>query len=153
MASTTIRVNGTDHDVPVDGNALLLYVLRDDLELTGTKFGCGKAECGACAVHVDGVPTRACITPVSEVVGKQVTTIEGLAPAGALHPLQEAWIELQVPQCGYCQSGQLMEAAALLEKNSDPSEDEIREAMDGHLCRCGTYSRIIQAIQLAATKA
>jgi isoquinoline 1-oxidoreductase alpha subunit len=149
---TTLNVNGKDYTLPEDGNTMLLYVLRDDLGLTGTKFGCGMAQCGACTVHLDGSPVRACITPVAQAIGTKVTTIEGLAAAGRLTALQQAWIEQQVPQCGYCQSGQLMEAAALLEANPNPSESEIREAMEGHLCRCGTYNRIVKAIQAAARK-
>jgi len=155
MASTTINVNGQDYTVPVDAaddSIKLLWVLRLDLGLTGTKFGCGLAECGACTVHLDGEPIRSCLTPLSAAVGKEITTIEGLAPsAETLHPVQQAWIELGVPQCGYCQSGQIMEAAALLEKNPTPSDDDIREGMSGHLCRCGTYTRIFSAVQLAAT--
>lgn len=153
MATTTIKVNGRDYTVDVEGTVPLQYVLRDDLGLTGTKFGCGVSECGACTVHLDGQPVRSCITPISSVGDKEVTTIEGLAVDGKLHPVQEAWIEAQVPQCGYCQSGQIMEAVAFLQKNPNPSDAEIREAMAGHLCRCGTYTRILSAIQLAATKA
>ena len=148
----TLNVNGRDYTLPADGNTLLLYVLRDDLGLTGTKFGCGMAQCGACTVHLDGNPVRACITPVTQAIGARVTTIEGLAADGTLTPLQQAWIEQQVPQCGYCQSGQLMEATTLLKANPHPSETEIREAMNGHLCRCGTYNRIVKAIQAAAGK-
>ncbi len=150
MANTRLNINGKDYDAPVDGNAILLYVLRDDLGLTGTKFGCGLAQCGACTVHLDGAPVRSCITPVSAAAGTQITTVEGLAVGGKLSPLQQAWIDEQVPQCGYCQSGQLMEATALLKANPHPSEGEIREAMNGHLCRCGTYNRIVKAIQSAA---
>jgi isoquinoline 1-oxidoreductase alpha subunit len=128
----------------------LLWVLRNDLGLTGTKFGCGLSQCGACTVHLDGVATRSCVLPVGEVGNQEVTTIENLAGDEGLHPLQEAWIEAQAPQCGYCQSGQIMTAAALLESNPDPSDDEITEAMQGNLCRCGTYNRIRQAIKLAA---
>jgi aerobic-type carbon monoxide dehydrogenase small subunit (CoxS/CutS family) len=153
MPTTTIKVNGKDYTVDVEGTVPLQYVLRDDLGLTGTKFGCGMSECGACTVHLDGQPIRSCITPISSVGDKEVITIEGLAVDGELHPVQEAWIEAQVPQCGYCQSGQIMEAVAFLKTNPNPSEREIREAMAGHLCRCGTYTRIIAAIQLAAQKA
>jgi aerobic-type carbon monoxide dehydrogenase small subunit (CoxS/CutS family) len=153
MPSTTIKVNGKDYTVDVAGTVPLQYVLRDDLGLTGTKFGCGQSECGACTVHLDGQPVRSCITPISSVGAKEVTTIEGLATEDKLHPVQEAWIEMQVPQCGYCQSGQIMEAVAFLRDNPKPSDQEIREAMAGHICRCGTYTRIIKAIQLAATKA
>jgi isoquinoline 1-oxidoreductase alpha subunit len=152
MAGITLRVNGEDHTVDVDGTVPLQYVLRDDLGLTGTKFGCGMSECGACTVHVDGAPVRSCIMPISSVAGKEITTIEGLATDGKLHPVQEAWVEAQVPQCGYCQSGQIMEAVAFLKSNPSPTEDQIREAMSGHICRCGTYTRILKAIQLAAQK-
>lgn len=152
MASTTLTVNGKQYTAPVDGSAMLLYVLRDDLGLTGTKFGCGMAQCGACTVQLDGEPVRSCITPVSEAVGVQVTTIEGLAKDGKLHPLQQAWIDEQAPQCGYCQSGQIMEAEALLRAKPKPSEGEVREAMDGHLCRCGTYNRIVKAVLSVADK-
>jgi isoquinoline 1-oxidoreductase alpha subunit len=148
----TLNVNGQDYPLPADGNTLLLYVLRDDLGLTGTKYGCGLAQCGACTVHLDGNPVRACITPVAQVMGARITTIEGLAADGTLTPLQQAWIDEQVPQCGYCQSGQLMEAAALLKATPNPSEAEIRAALNGHLCRCGTYNRIVKAIQAAAGK-
>ena len=155
MASTAINVNGQEYAVPVDAadeSIKLLWVLRHDLGLTGTKFGCGLAECGACTVLLDGAPIRACITPLAMAVGKKVTTIEGIAPsADELHPVQQAWVEVGVPQCGYCQSGQIMEAVALLDKNPSPSDDEIREGMAGHLCRCGTYTRIFTAVQLAAT--
>jgi isoquinoline 1-oxidoreductase alpha subunit len=152
MAGITLRVNGEEHTVDVDGTVPLQYVLRDDLGLTGTKFGCGMSECGACTVHVDGSPVRSCITQVSSVAGKDVITIEGLAQNDTLHPVQEAWIEAQAPQCGYCQSGQIMEAVALLKSNPQPTEAQIREAMAGHICRCGTYNRIVKAIQIAAQK-
>lgn len=152
MASAKIVVNGKDYTVPVVEGVTLQFALRDDLGLTGTKFGCGMAECGCCTVLIDGAPVRSCITMVTDVIGKEITTIEGLAKGGVLHPLQQAWIELQVPQCGYCQSGQLMEAAALLSRNPRPSEQEIRQAMQGHICRCGTYNRIVKAIQLAASR-
>jgi isoquinoline 1-oxidoreductase alpha subunit len=150
MVATTLVINGQEQTVDVDENTPLLWVLRNDLEMTGTKFGCGLSQCGACTVHVDGVPTRACVTPVSEAVNKQVTTIEGLSEDGVSHPLQAAWIEAQAPQCGYCQSGQIMTAAALLESNPNPTDEDINEAMSGNLCRCGTYNRIRQAIKLAA---
>jgi isoquinoline 1-oxidoreductase alpha subunit len=142
-------LNGQRKEVGVDGDTPLLWVLREHLKLTGTKFGCGVAACGACTVHVDGNPIRSCITPVSMVEGLSVTTIEGLSPDGS-HPLQKAWIAEQVPQCGYCQSGQIMQAAALLARNKSPSRAAIVEHMDGNLCRCGTYLRIISAIQRAA---
>jgi isoquinoline 1-oxidoreductase subunit alpha len=150
MASFTLMVNGTEHSVDVDENTPLLWVLRDSLGLTGTKFGCGVAQCGACMVHLDGAATFSCITPISQVDEREVTTIEGLASEEGLHPVQEAWIEAQAPQCGYCQSGQIMSAAALLEANPTPSDDEITEAMQNNLCRCGTYNRIRQAIKIAA---
>lgn len=144
-----IIVNGTAHQVDVEADMPLLWVLRDELKLTGTKFGCGGGFCGACTIHLDGQPMRACLTPVSFVEGKQVTTIEGLSENGD-HPLQQAWIEHNVPQCGYCQSGQLMSAAALLARNASPSGQEIDQAMTGNLCRCGTYPRIRSAISAAA---
>jgi isoquinoline 1-oxidoreductase alpha subunit len=150
MVSTTVTINGQQQTVDVDENTPLLWVIRNDLEMTGTKFGCGLSQCGACTVHVDGVATRSCVTPVSDVAGKQVTTIEGLSEDGVSHPLQAAWIETQAPQCGYCQSGQIMTAAALLQTNPQPTDDEINEAMSGNLCRCGTYNRIRQAIKIAA---
>jgi aerobic-type carbon monoxide dehydrogenase small subunit (CoxS/CutS family) len=150
MASFTLNVNGADKTVDVDENTPLLWVLRNDLEMTGTKFGCGLSQCGACTVHLDGVATRSCVTPVGEVGDQAITTIEGLGTEDALHPLQEAWVEAQAPQCGYCQSGQIMTAAALLDANPNPSDDEITEAMQGNLCRCGTYGRIRQAIKMAA---
>jgi aerobic-type carbon monoxide dehydrogenase small subunit (CoxS/CutS family) len=156
MASAKIMVNGKDYTVPVVEGVTLQFALRDDLGLTGTKFGCGVAQCGCCTVLLDGSPVRSCITPVTDAIGKLVTTVEGLAGLGkvgsAQHPLQQAWVELQVPQCGYCQSGQLMEAAALLTKNPHPTELEIRQAMEGHICRCGTYNNIVKAIQLAASR-
>lgn len=150
MASFTLTVNGTEQTVDVDENTPLLWVLRNNLGLTGTKFGCGLSQCGACTVHLDGAATRSCVTPISDVGEQKITTIEGLGNENALHPLQEAWIETQAPQCGYCQSGQIMTAAALLEANPNPTDDEITEAMQGNLCRCGTYNRIRQAIKLAA---
>ena len=145
-------VNGRNAKSEQPEDTPLLWVIRDELELSGTKFGCGIAQCGACTVHVDGVPTRSCATPVSAVKGKRVTTIEGLAPA-ADHPLQKAWIAEQVPQCGYCQSGQIMTAAALLAKNKKPNREQIVEHMKGNICRCGTYNRIIAAIERAASEA
>ena len=146
--STTFWVNGERQTVDVDPAKPLLWVLREQLALTGTKFGCGIAQCGACTVHIDGVAMRSCVTPVSDVDGRQVTTIEGLSSeSGELHPLQQAWIDHQVPQCGYCQSGQLMSATALLADNPNPSDADIDAAMSGNICRCGMYGRIRQAIK------
>ena len=142
-------VNGGEAFSEQPADTPLLWVVRDELGLTGTKFGCGVAQCGACTVHVNGQPARACVTPVSAVQGKHVTTIEGLSPAGD-HPLQRAWIAEQVPQCGYCQSGQIMTAAALLAKNPNPTDEEIVAAMTGNICRCATYLRIKRAIKRAA---
>jgi isoquinoline 1-oxidoreductase alpha subunit len=143
-------VNGTTHDVAAPPAMPLLWALRDLIGLTGTKFGCGQAFCGACTVLVDGAPTRSCSVPVGAVENRQVTTIEGLARNGKDHPLQQAWLELNVPQCGYCQAGQLLSAAALLERKPRPSDADIDTAMAGNLCRCGTYLRIRQAIKRAA---
>ena len=146
-----ITVNDTEQKLQVDPSTPLLWVLREQLALTGTKFGCGMGQCGACTVHINGVVMRSCVTPVSAVSGQKITTIEGLAPSNdELHPLQQAWIEEQVPQCGYCQSGQLMSAAALLETNPYPSDADISVAMAGNICRCGMYSRIRRAIKSAA---
>ncbi len=148
---TTITVNGTQHDIDTDPSKPLLWVIREDLAMTGTKFGCGVAQCGACTVMVDGVATRTCVTPVEAVEGQSITTIEGLADRnGNLHALQQAWIKHQVPQCGYCQSGQLMSAAALLQDSPNPTDAEIDDAMDGNICRCGMYDRIRAAIKTAA---
>ncbi|MGH8240893.1 MAG: (2Fe-2S)-binding protein [Steroidobacteraceae bacterium] len=145
----TLTVNGKRKNVALSGDVPLLWVLREHFKLTGTKFGCGVAQCGACTVHINGSPARSCVTPLSAVAGMRVTTIEGLSPNSS-HALQKAWIAEQVPQCGYCQSGQIMQAAALLAKNRKPSRDAIVEHMDGNICRCGTYLRIISAIQRAA---
>lgn len=145
----TLKVNGTSHDLDVEPELPLLWVLRENLGLTGTKFGCGIAQCGACTVHLDGRPVRSCSTPVASAAGREVTTIEGLSPDGG-HPVQQAWIEHTVPQCGYCQSGQVMEAAALLARSPNPTDRDIDAAMAGHLCRCGTYPRIRKAIHHAA---
>ncbi len=145
----TLNLNGRDTRVDVEGDMPLLWVLRDVLGLTGTKYGCGMALCGACTVHVDGAPVRSCVTPVSAASGKQVTTIEGLSPDNS-HPVQRAWIELDVPQCGYCQSGQIMSAAALLRETPQPTDADIDAAMAGNICRCGTYQRIRAAIHRAA---
>jgi isoquinoline 1-oxidoreductase alpha subunit len=149
MADITLRVNGSEKKVSVSPETPLLWVLRDALELTGTKFGCGAGLCGACTVHVDGAAVRSCSTPVSQVVGKTVMTIEGLG-ANGLHPVQQAWIAEEVPQCGYCQVGQIMAAAALLAKTPNPTDDEITQGMNGNICRCGTYERIRMAIHRAA---
>ena len=145
-----IEVNGADHEVDVDGHMPLLWVLRDVLGMTGTKFGCGMALCGACTVHLDGRPIRSCITPVANVVGKKITTIEE-TESGAR--IQRAWLDIEVVQCGYCQSGQIMSAAALLESNSNPTDAEIDAAMSGNICRCGTYPRIRAAIKHATQSA
>jgi isoquinoline 1-oxidoreductase alpha subunit len=145
----TLRVNGSEHQVEVDPEMPLLWVVRDLLGLTGTKYGCGEALCGACTVHLDGEPVRACVTPVARADGHAVTTIEGLSATGD-HPLQRAWVELGVPQCGYCQTGQLMSAAALLNAVPRPSDDDIDRSMAGNLCRCGTYGRIRAAIKRAS---
>jgi aerobic-type carbon monoxide dehydrogenase small subunit (CoxS/CutS family) len=148
--STTFTLNGVRRTVDVPEEMPLLWVLRDVLGMNGTKFGCGMAQCGACTVHLDGNAVRTCILPISEVAGKSVTTIEGLGTPEHMHPVQAAWVAECVPQCGYCQSGQIMSAAALLAKNKHPSEEDIDTAMSGNLCRCGTYSRIRKAIHRAA---
>lgn len=145
-----LTVNGESHALDVDPSTPLLWVIRENLGLTGTKFGCGIAQCGACTVHLDGRAVRSCSTPVASAAGREVTTIEGLAPPGQFHPLQTAWIEEQVPQCGYCQSGQIMSAAALLAEHPTPSDADIDRGMRGNICRCGTYPRIRRAIHRAA---
>ena len=152
MADISLRVNGSERKVSVAPETPLLWVLRDNLNLTGTKFGCGAGLCGACTVHVEGAAVRSCSTPVSQVSGKNITTIEGLAING-LTELQKAWIAEEVPQCGYCQTGQIMAAAAMLAKNPHPSDDEITRTMTTNICRCGTYDRIKRAIQRAANVA
>jgi isoquinoline 1-oxidoreductase subunit alpha len=144
-----LLINGKPRTVDVPPDTPLLWVIREHLQLTGTKFGCGMSQCGACTVHLDGVAVRSCQTPVSAAAGKKITTIEGLSPDGK-HPLQVAWIAEQVPQCGYCQSGQIMQAAALLAKTPNPTDDEIVAAMSGNICRCATYVRIKRAIKRAA---
>lgn len=147
----TLSINGESRTLDVDPSTPLLWVIRDYAELTGTKFGCGIAQCGACTVHVDGRPVRSCVTPAKVAVGRQITTIEGVNGGnGGLHPLQQAWIDEQVPQCGYCQSGQIMAAAALLERIPSPTDADIDEAMSGIICRCGTYPRIRRGIKRAA---
>jgi isoquinoline 1-oxidoreductase alpha subunit len=145
-----IKLNGQDRSVDVDGDMPLLWLLRDVLGMTGTKYGCGVAQCGACTVHVDGVAVRACQTAVSDAAGRAITTIEGLSPNG-MHPVQVAWRDLNVAQCGYCQVGQIMSAAALLAQNAKPSDNDIDAAMSGNICRCGTYPRIRAAIHRVAT--
>lgn len=150
MPKYSLRINYSQYTVEVEEGTSLLWILREHLGLTGTKFGCGVAQCGACTIHVDGAPMRACILSIDGVTdGQQITTIEGLSKHND-HPLQKAWVEAQVPQCGYCQSGQIMQAAALLKENPNPSREEITAHMNGNLCRCGTYMRIMKAIQMAA---
>lgn len=149
MSKYTLEINGSKTEVDANPEMPLLWVLRDKLKLTGTKFGCGIAQCGACTVHVNGVAMRSCVLPIAAVSGP-ITTIEGLADDAGLHPLQSAWIEHDVPQCGYCQAGQIMSAAALLSTNSQPSDDDIDTAMAGNYCRCGTYIRVRKAIHSAA---
>lgn len=146
---TSFKLNGREVTIADDPSTPLLWIVRDTLGMTGTKFGCGVAQCGACTLHIDGEPVRSCVVPLSEAEGKSVTTIEGLSQDGS-HPIQRAWVELDVPQCGYCQSGQIMSAVALLAQNPSPSDAEIDEAMSGNLCRCGTYLRIRAAIHRAA---
>ena len=147
--SVRLRVNGVEHTLDVDPEMPLLWALRDVLGLTGTKYGCGEALCGTCTVHLDGKAVRACVTPVSRADGHAVTTIEGLSPDGS-HPLQQAWVALGVPQCGYCQAGQIMTAAALLAAKPKPSDTDIDQSMAGNICRCGTYTRIRAAVKKAA---
>ena len=150
---TTLRVNGQEHELDVPNDMPLLWALRDIVGLTGTKFGCGVALCGACTVHLDGRPIRSCITPVASVVGRAVTTIEAIGDTPSGKKIQEAWLGLEVVQCGYCQSGQIMSAAALIENNQNPTDAEIDAAMSGNICRCGTYGRIRAAIKLASQSA
>src|SRR5690349_9166234 len=151
MAATTLTVNGSSHQVAAEADAPLLYVLRNDLGLNGPRFGCGLSQCGACTVHLDGRPVRSCVTPVSRAVGSAVVTLEGLG-GGEPHPLQRAFLQEQAGQCAYCINGMIMVAAALLARNSSPSEDEIKTALDGNLCRCGSHLRIVRAVQAAAGK-
>jgi aerobic-type carbon monoxide dehydrogenase small subunit (CoxS/CutS family) len=151
MAAIKLNVNGKEQAVEVSPDMPLLWVLRDTLNLTGTKFGCGMSMCGACTVHINGEAVRSCVTSVSDAIGKKVTTIEGLSAAGN-HPLQVAWTECNVSQCGYCQSGQIMQAAALLKQKPKPTDADIDSAMRGNICRCGTYQRIRQAIKLASNQ-
>jgi isoquinoline 1-oxidoreductase alpha subunit len=150
MALVTLEVNGIMHSLNIDPATPLLWVLRDHLGLEGTKFGCGVASCGACTVQIDNIAMRSCIFPVSEAAGKKITTIEGLS-TDASHPVQRAWLETDVAQCGYCQAGQIMSAAALLQQNPSPTDNQIERAMSGNICRCGTYLRIKQAVKTAAT--
>ncbi len=145
-----LTINNQQYDLEVDPNMPILYVLRDLVGLTGTKFGCGVGLCGACTMHLDGSPIRSCLTPVSVAKDKNLTTLEGLADGGELHPIQQAWLDHKVAQCGYCQGGQMMSAVALLKRNDNPSEEEIEQSMQGNICRCGTYPRIKAAIKQAA---
>ena len=149
MANYTLNINGEQRQVDVDPSTPILWVLRDHLNLVGTKYGCGIAQCGSCTIHLDGRATRACIVPVSGIGEQQITTIEGLSENGD-HPVQRAWMEVDVPQCGYCQAGQIMTAAAFLEENPDPTDEQLESAMNGNICRCGTYLRIKRAVKLAA---
>jgi isoquinoline 1-oxidoreductase alpha subunit len=149
MSKIAIQVNGVEREIQAEPEMPLLWAIRDLLGLTGTKYGCGQALCGACTVHIDGQPVRSCVTPVSRAAGKAVTTIEGLSPQGN-HPLQRAWVEMGVPQCGFCQTGQIMTAAALLKVNPKPSDKDIEQSLAGNLCRCGTYTRIRAAIKKVA---
>jgi isoquinoline 1-oxidoreductase subunit alpha len=146
----TLTINGVAHDVDLPDEMPLLWAIRDVVGLTGTKFGCGVAQCGACTVHLDGNPVRSCVTPVGQAAGKKITTVEGLTTGDTLHAVQKAWLDAQVPQCGYCQSGQMMSAAALLAKTKSPTDADIDAAMSGNICRCGTYPRIKAAIKRAA---
>lgn len=150
MASYTLNINQQKRTVEASPDTPLLWVLRDELQMTGTKFGCGKALCGACTVHMNDTPVRACSLPISAVSNAQITTIEGLAKTNTLHKVQQAWIEEDVPQCGYCQAGQIMSAVALLNKTPKPTDEDIDAAMSGNICRCGTYTRIRKAIHRAA---
>jgi nicotinate dehydrogenase subunit A len=150
MARVALQVNGVSHDVDVDGERSLLSVLRDELDLTGSKYGCGEGQCGACTVLVDGRPTRSCVTKVASVAGRPIATIEGLEQNGGLHPVQQAFVEADAMQCGYCTPGMIVEAVALLRRKADPSAPEIARALEGHLCRCGTYDRIVRAVRRAA---
>ena len=147
----SLTINGESHELDVDPATPLLWVIRELIGLTGTKFGCGIAQCGACTVHLNGTPIRSCVTPAQAAAGQEVTTIEGIRAAdGSLHPVQQAWIDEQVPQCGYCQSGQIMSAVALVENNPAPADEDIDRAMAGNICRCGTYSRMRRGIKRAA---
>lgn len=149
MATYELKINGNTHSVDVDPSTPILWVLRDHLQLVGTKFGCGISQCGACTIHVEGNATRSCQIPISAIGNKKITTIEGLSKNGD-HPVQQAWLEHDVPQCGYCQAGQIMTAAALLDSNPNPTDEDIEATMSGNICRCGTYTRIKAAIKTAA---
>ncbi len=149
MAQFDLKINGIDKQLDIDPSTPMLWVLRDHLDLVGTKYGCGIGQCGACTIHLDGDAVRSCQTPVSAVGDKAITTIEGLSEQGT-HPVQKAWLEHDVPQCGYCQAGQIMTASAFLAKNSSPSDEEIEDAMNGNICRCGTYTRIRAAVKTAS---
>ncbi len=149
MANFTLKINGKKEELELDGTTPMLWVLRDHLKLVGTKYGCGIAQCGACTVHLDGTAVRSCQLPISAVGEKEITTIEGLSEKGD-HPVQQAWLEIDVPQCGYCQAGQIMTASALLKSNPNPTDTEIEVAMNGNICRCGTYTRIKKAVKMAA---
>ena len=149
MAQFNLKVNGVEHQVDVDADTPILWVLRDNLKLVGTKYGCGIAQCGACTIHLNGTAIRSCSMPINSVDGKEITTIEGLSEDGS-HPVQQAWIEHDVPQCGYCQAGQIMTASALLADNNNPTDKQISDAMHGNICRCGTYTRIKAAVKTAA---
>src|SRR5438067_13138689 len=146
---TELNVNGKRHRVDVDPTRSLLFVLRNELDLTGAKYGCGEGQCGACTVLIDGVPQRSCVTPAGKAAGKQITTIEGLADANRLHPVQECFIECDAMQCGYCTPGMILESVALLRKKPTSSEAEIKQALEGHICRCGAYNRILAAVRMA----
>ena len=150
MASIVLRVNGQDRQLPPDSNTTLQFALRDDLGLTGTKFGCGVGQCGCCTVLIDGVAHRSCLTPVGSVAGKEITTIEGLADGERLHPLQQAFVDCEAMQCGYCTPGMIMQSAGLIRRDPSPSEAEIRGELEGNICRCGTQNRIVAAVQKAA---
>lgn len=150
MATFNLKINGKKKKVDVDPTTPILWVLRDELDMLGTKFGCGMAQCGACTIHIDGVAMRSCVYPVSAAEGQSITTIEGLAEGDEMNKVQKAWVEHDVPQCGYCQAGQIMSATALLKENPNPSDQDIDDAMQGNICRCGTYTRIKSAIKTAA---
>lgn len=149
MAAFSLKINGSQHEIDVDPTTPMLWVLRDHIQMVGTKYGCGIAQCGACTVHLGDNAVRSCQLPVSSVGDQEITTIEGLSENGD-HPVQEAWLEVDVPQCGYCQAGQIMTASALLKKNPNPSDEDIEKAMNGNICRCGTYTRIKKAVKMAA---